>query len=81
MTTLKEAREALRPHGMVIKKTGYGDEHRVNHRKGKEEHAYYSDDRDDAVATGISMAKRAAELRMKGEGSHDPVYKDTHKNK
>lgn len=44
------------PH-VVVKKTGYGNEHRVNYRKGREETAYYTDDREDVHATAHHYAK------------------------
>ena len=75
---LRDAQKALQPHGMTMKKTGYGNEHRVNYKGGKESTAYYSDDRDDAYHTAHKMAE---ERRMKDGGSHDPVYSDKHKNK
>jgi hypothetical protein len=75
---LKDAQAALRPHGMVMKKTGEGNEHRVNYKGGKEDTAYYSDDRMDAFHTAHKMAE---ELRMKGQGSHDPIYPSSKKNK
>lgn len=70
MATLKEVQDKLRPHGIVVKKTGYGNEHRVNYHKGDERTAYYTDDREDAHATGMKMAE-----------SKDPYYKDQKKNK
>lgn len=50
MTTFKD------PH-VAIKKTGYGNEHRVNYKRGREETAYYTDDKEDAHATARHYAK------------------------
>lgn len=44
------------PH-VSIKKTGEGNEHRVNYKGGREETAYYSDDYEDAKATAHHMGK------------------------
>lgn len=44
------------PH-VVVKKTGYGDEHRVNYRGGREETAYYAGDKQDAHDTAKHYAK------------------------
>jgi hypothetical protein len=71
----------LREKGMVIKKTGYGTEHRVNFHRGAEETAAYENSLEDAIGTGHAMHKRAEELRMAGKGSHDPVYENSKKNK
>jgi len=60
---LGHAREILREHGHVIKKTEHG-EYRVAKpstratAEDSEAGAYYSDDLDDAVATGVDMHKR-----------------------
>lgn len=56
MQTLKGAKALLRPYSMTITKKD-GD-YRVNFSGGKEESAYYTNDIDDAVATGIDMAQR-----------------------
>ena len=62
--TLKQAKEALRPFGMTITRTQYGDEVRVTFSRDvpgyetserREAVAYYTDDYDDAVSTGKSM--------------------------
>lgn len=53
--TLHEAKQRLTQCGCVIKKTGFGNEYRVNMKGGKEETAYYTDDIEDAVATGERM--------------------------
>ena len=54
MTTLAQAKAALRPLGIVLaKKDG---EYKVNFFKGREGTAYYTDDINDAVATGRHMA-------------------------
>lgn len=54
--TVKTAIKALQQHGVVLKTTEYG-EYRVNFKGGSEDTAYYTDDLDDAVATGLHMAK------------------------
>ena len=56
MYTIKAAKAALKPHGISLnKKDG---EYRVNFVGGREETAYYTNDIDDAVNTGIDMAER-----------------------
>ncbi len=55
MTTAKQARDILRPLGISLSRTEY-DEYRVNFYKGAESTAVYTDDLDDAVATGRHMA-------------------------
>lgn len=74
MATLKEIQSKLRPHGVVVKKTGYGNEHRVNYRGGREETAHYTDDPNDALGTGLEMAK--PEHAMK---EHEHPYWDKKK--
>jgi hypothetical protein len=49
----------LAEKGIHVKKTGYGTEHRVNYKNGREETAYYASDKDDARDTGHHMAKNA----------------------
>jgi hypothetical protein len=44
--------------GVVMRRTGQGDELRVNIVGGTEATAYYTDDLDDARNTGILMAHR-----------------------
>ncbi|MFA5604171.1 MAG: hypothetical protein WDA12_04925 [Bacilli bacterium] len=51
----KNAKKILRERGMVIKRDEYG-EYQVNFSEGKEATAYYTDDLEDAVNTGLSMA-------------------------
>lgn len=57
-TTMKEARAKVAPHNLVLTKTD--DEYRVNIRNGREATAYYTNDIDDAVSTGIAMANKGA---------------------
>lgn len=54
MTTLAQAKDALRPFGMSITKRD--DEYRVNYINGAEATAYYTNDIEDAVRTGRTMA-------------------------
>lgn len=51
----KDAIKDLAKVGMSLKRS-YGGEYRVNHHKGKEETAYYTDDLQDAHSTGHHMA-------------------------
>jgi len=62
MTTMamKAARHILTPLGVSIKKNDY-DEFVVNLKGGKEATTYYTNDIEDAVNTGMDMAKRARE--------------------
>lgn len=55
---MKEAREKLTPIGVGISFNKDDDEYRVNFKGGREATAYYTNDLDDAVGTGIDMAKR-----------------------
>lgn len=55
--TLAGAKAELRQHGMALSKRD--GEYRVNFRGGREATAYYASDLEDAVATGIDMAKRS----------------------
>lgn len=52
--TLAEARFILKPYEIVISKTKYGSEYKVNWRGGKEETAGYETTIEDAVDTGIA---------------------------
>lgn len=54
--TVKEAATTLKAHNVTIKRSE-GNEFRVNFKGGKEATAYYTSDLEDAVLTGISMAK------------------------
>ena len=56
-TTFKAAQATLRPLGVILRRTGYGPEVRVNFRGGREATACYTDDLDDALATGREMAR------------------------
>ncbi len=60
--TQKEAMKALKNVGIVLKRTEYG-EYRVNFKGGKEASAYYTDDLQDAIDTGMAMFKRQHELK------------------
>jgi hypothetical protein len=53
MTRFKE----LSAQGIVVKKTGYGNEHRVNYKRGREETAGYVDSPEEALALGREMAE------------------------
>ena len=55
--TFKTAKDFLRGLGMVLTRTGYGNELRVNGKSWRDESAYYTDDLDDAVATGELMSR------------------------
>jgi hypothetical protein len=61
--TLQEAKTIAKAHGFTIRHRD--GEYRVNLIDGKEETAYYTDDRDDAVATGIYM--RSVETHYCGD--------------
>lgn len=52
--TLRDAKRELAEHGIAISKGD--DDYRVNFRGGREATAYYTNDIDDAVTTGIRMA-------------------------
>lgn len=54
--TLKNAKKELAAYGMVITKRDAG-EYRVNFKGGQESTAYYTDDIDDAVNTGVVMSR------------------------
>lgn len=54
--TIKEAIAKMRDHGMVIRSED--GEYRVNFKHGFEATAYYTNDLEDAVATGVDMAQR-----------------------
>lgn len=53
--TLKEAIKLMSAKNMTLKKVD--GEYIVNFKGGKEATAYYTDDLDDAVATGIHMSE------------------------
>lgn len=55
--TIREAQMELREYGMTLSKSPHGGQYRVNFKGGAEATAYYTDDRDDAVLTGISMSR------------------------
>jgi hypothetical protein len=62
--TMKHARATLAPLGMTIKRTEW-EEFRVNVANGREETAYYATDLEDALLTGIEMAKIEARIQAK----------------
>lgn len=53
--TVREAQNLLRKHDMVL--TVDDGEYRVNYRHGAESTAYYSNDLEDVIATGIKQAE------------------------
>lgn len=54
--TIKEAIAKMQANGMVIRCED--GEYRVNFKHGFEATAYYTNDLEDAVATGVDMAQR-----------------------
>jgi hypothetical protein len=56
-TTFKAAQTTLRALCVILRRTGYGPEVRINFRGGREATACYTDDLDDALATGQEMAR------------------------
>jgi len=54
--TLVEAKAKVKSYGMVLRYSVDWQEYRVNFIGGKEETAYYTNDRFDAVMTAMSMA-------------------------
>lgn len=56
-TTLKTAKAILKNHEMTISKNQYG-EYRVNFKNGNEDSALYTNEIDDAIASGINMRQR-----------------------
>lgn len=56
MSRFQEIKNKLRVvHGMTI--TRRDGEYRVNFREGREATAYYTNDMEDAFATGVTMAQ------------------------
>ena len=55
--TLEQAKTEAMDYGMTL--VHRGGEYRVNFRGGTEATAYYTNDRDDAVATAKAMRRRA----------------------
>ena len=72
--TIAQAQAELARHGIVLrKKDPYGD-FRVNFRGGDEATAYYTTDLDDALATGLAMARqRGGAEATEAEGEIDPA--------
>lgn len=73
---IAQARSILRSLGLVLSRdtigggpTGSG-EFRVNFRGGREATAYYTDDLDDAFATGCSMAAHRARTASAAKGRY-----------
>jgi hypothetical protein len=56
--TIKTAADILRPLGIALTRDPQSKEFRVNFRRGREATAYYTNDLQDAVATGQDMARR-----------------------
>lgn len=54
---IRDANAILKPIGVTLKATGYDGELRVNLIGGREATAYYTDDLNDAVQTGVVMSK------------------------
>lgn len=61
--SLAAARNVLGPLGLEIKLSSEWGEFRVNFKGGREATAYYTDDLDDAVATGRAMAENKSGRR------------------
>lgn len=80
--TIRDAQLELAKLGIVLNKTGYGNEFRVNFKGGSEATAYYTDDLEDAVGTGKHMgqqrqvqgSRKAAE---EWESWNNPKLKET----
>lgn len=53
--TVREAQNLLKQHDMVM--TFTDGEYRVNYRHGSESTAYYTNDIEDAIITGIKQAE------------------------
>ena len=49
---------ALRERSVRLSRTGVEGEYRVNYIGGQEPTAYYTDDLEDALATGLAMANQ-----------------------
>jgi hypothetical protein len=62
--TIKKAKEILRPLNITFNSVVETGEYRVNFVGGKEESAYYDTDIEDALATGIQMAKWKEEKKV-----------------
>lgn len=59
---LQAGKKYLRTLGVTITKRD-GGEYRVNYVDGKEATAYYTDDLDDAIVTGVSMGRERPKRR------------------
>jgi hypothetical protein len=64
--TVKEAIEKLKAVDVVIRRVD-GNEFRVNFRGSNESTAYYTNDLDDAVGTGLSMARQKQHYEQERE--------------
>lgn len=62
--TLLQVRETLWPLGLRISK--WDGEYRVNFVRGDEATAYYTNDLEDALWTGLQMASRGETRRKQG---------------
>lgn len=60
MATLKSAKAQLAPLGVTLAKL-YGNEYRVRLKGAPAGEGYFTDDLDDAIATGKEMAKQRKE--------------------
>ena len=54
--TFKAAKNKLRGYGIKLNSSPCGEEFHLNYYGGTENTSYYTNDLDDAVATGIAMA-------------------------
>lgn len=63
-----DAKAKLKGVGMHIHKTGFGDEYRVVHKDDKHDPdlGHFTDDLDDALHTGLSMAKDSKTRNTRG---------------
>lgn len=65
--TQKDLFKLVRELGLSIKKTEYG-EYRINYKDRGEASAYYTDDRDDALATARAMIYKTPPSHATGYG-------------
>ncbi len=72
---LTAARAKLSAHGMLIQKTEWGD-FRVYPRGSGPDEGYFTDDLDDAVATGISMSRGAAPAMREARRAARPAPRE-----
>lgn len=70
---LEFAKAKLAAHGYLIKKTGFDNEYRVYPKGTKDpELGYFTDDLDDAIATGIAMAQKGGTTMRASRQQHLP---------